>query len=229
MSTSDADPQTIEHLRSSKPELAKLGQVGRPCLLADVFQLRTLGTQELHADVRSGRGLGRQGAHRRAAHGLVRLPFPPAHLPAPHSALADPRSGPSRTFGNPISIQVVAVVRLALGLRTLYTIPPSPALTAHSPPLPQTWALCHIADSAAGYAAVLRAAAEGGLADKGLYFEENGTFAWADMYKQVLQSLGLSTADVGKELPVAGEAELKRSAQVLGVEPDWVAFELAGR
>ncbi|WVQ85491.1 hypothetical protein IAT38_007656 [Cryptococcus sp. DSM 104549] len=128
--------------------------------------------------------------------------------------------GKSRTFGNPISIQIVALVKIALATSHLYRLPPSITFTGS---LPQTWALCHVADVASGYRVLLENVLEG-KAPEGVYFTENGTFAWEQLSDGILKALGLEQGVVG-----ATELDVERIAEALKIDKGMVALQTGGR
>ncbi|ORY27063.1 hypothetical protein BCR39DRAFT_539076 [Naematelia encephala] len=129
--------------------------------------------------------------------------------------------GKSRTFGNQLSKQIVELVKIAKTTGKLWTIPQTqPSLGS----LAQIWALCHIHDCASGYLALLDSILANKYAPDGIYFEENGKFAWEELSKGILRGLGLE-----EKMDVAGQEEMVRIADILGTEVEGVAVQMSGR
>ncbi|KAJ7273152.1 NAD-P-binding protein [Mycena rebaudengoi] len=139
--------------------------------------------------------------------------------------------GPGDGFGNKISIQFVAIVRLGVALQHLPQIPGDE----------DTWALCHLQDLISLYMILLKSIINGVAPPsgkmQGYYFAENGSFSWKTLYEGIaerLASLGLlkdTTVDGNGKISLvrATEADIESAAKVLGVPPPLVAVSVAGQ
>ena len=95
--------------------------------------------------------------------------------------------GQSRAFGNVISIQNVALVRLIQHCQQAAYIPSVDDLE-------QTYAICHIADLAALYITLLKKSHH--KASNGFYFAESGVVAWTRLASEFAKGLALPTDPV---------------------------------
>lgn len=126
--------------------------------------------------------------------------------------------GQSRTFGNPISIQIVGLCKAMLKYGKPVVIPGTDFQ-------PQTYAICHVEDVASMYIAILRRAVKGEPAASGLYFAENGSADWAKLSREFAKGLNLPD-----ELVEATPEMMKALVPVLGVEDEtWVRPWIGGR
>jgi len=129
--------------------------------------------------------------------------------------------GPGRGFGNKISIQNVALVRVARALGQLYQVDERDTI----------WALMHIDDQAALYAQVLSSLLrlEAPYGKEGFYFSENGTFSWRDLSLAILNTLRKrNKLDAVDTLPLATEEDMIAMGQVLNCNVGMVPVSLAG-
>ncbi|KAF9073407.1 hypothetical protein BDP27DRAFT_1216127, partial [Rhodocollybia butyracea] len=129
--------------------------------------------------------------------------------------------GPGKGFGNKISIQNVAIVRVARALGQLYQVDKTNTI----------WALMHIDDQAALYTQVLSSLLrlEAPYGKKGFYFSENGTFSWRDLSLAILNALRKrNNLDVVDTLPLASEEDLIAMGKVLECNVGMVPVSLAG-
>jgi hypothetical protein len=129
-------------------------------------------------------------------------------------------SGKSRTFGNPLSRQIVDTVKVAIKLGKLARPSPEP----RSKDLPQTYALSHVEDCAAVYRLLIEKAWRDEPVDSGFYFTENGVLEWDGLYKRFTAGLGLN-----QRIDDATEEEQVQMAQVLGQKTDLLRVQFAGR
>ncbi|KAJ3775645.1 NAD-P-binding protein [Lentinula raphanica] len=129
--------------------------------------------------------------------------------------------GPGAGFGNKISIQIVALVRVARALGQLYQVDQTDTL----------WALMHIDDQVKLYATLLsnliRLQAPYGR--DGFYFSENGTFSWRSLSLAIVNALRKrNSLETIQELPVATDDDLIAMGKVLGCDAGMVPVSLAG-
>ncbi|KAJ7118723.1 hypothetical protein C8R44DRAFT_789091 [Mycena epipterygia] len=136
--------------------------------------------------------------------------------------------GPGEGFGNKISIQFVAIVRIGVALQYLPQIPGDD----------ETWALCHLQDLVSLYMTLLKSITAGNnppSGKHGYYFAENGVFSWKALYEGIasrLASLGYfkGPQTAGKiALVKATEVDIQRAAEVLEVPPAFVPVSVAGK
>ncbi|KAJ7491295.1 NAD-P-binding protein [Mycena latifolia] len=135
--------------------------------------------------------------------------------------------GPGEGFGNKISIQFVAIVRIAVALQYLPQIPADDEV------------LCHLQDLISLYMTLLKSIIAGNNPPfgkkHGCYFAENGVFSWKALYEGIaarLTSLGYlkGPQTAGKiSLTKATEEDIQRAAEVLGVPPAFVPVSVAGK
>ncbi|KAE9398838.1 NAD-P-binding protein [Gymnopus androsaceus JB14] len=129
--------------------------------------------------------------------------------------------GPGRGFGNKISIQNVALVRVARALGQLYQVDKTDTI----------WALMHIDDQAALYATLLSGILrlEAPYGKNGFYFSENGTFGWRALSLAVINALRKRNGLDGiQELPVASEQDMIAMGQVLQCNVGMIPVSIAG-
>ncbi|KIK66786.1 hypothetical protein GYMLUDRAFT_37908 [Collybiopsis luxurians FD-317 M1] len=129
--------------------------------------------------------------------------------------------GPGKGFGNKISIQNVALVRVARALGQLYQVDKTDTI----------WALMHIDDQTSLYATVLSGilTLKAPYGKNGFYFSENGTFSWRQLSLAIVNYLrkrnGLDGVD---SLPAANDEDLIATGQVLGCDVGMVPVSFAG-
>ncbi|KAF5389067.1 hypothetical protein D9757_004992 [Collybiopsis confluens] len=129
--------------------------------------------------------------------------------------------GPGKGFGNKISIQNAALVRVARALGQLYQIDTTDTI----------WALMHIDDQCALYATVLAGVLDlkAPYGKDGFYFSENGTFSWRQLSLALLNALRKrNSLDAVDKLPVATEGDLVAMSQVLRCDVGMVPLSFAG-
>ncbi|KAJ7739679.1 NAD-P-binding protein [Mycena maculata] len=136
--------------------------------------------------------------------------------------------GPGEGFGNKISIQFVAIVRIGAALQYLPQIPADD----------ETWALCHLQDLISLYMVLLKSITANSnppSGKQGYYFAENGIFSWKVLYGDIasrLASLGyLKGPHTEGQITLAKvtEEDIQRAGEVLGVPPAFVPVSVAGK
>jgi hypothetical protein len=126
--------------------------------------------------------------------------------------------GQSRTFGNPLSIQIVGLCKAMLKYGKAIVIP-------GTDDLPQEYAICHVEDIAAMYIALIKRVVRGRPADSGLYFAENGVIEWSKLSSKFAEGLNLPV-----EVTEATPEMMKELVGVLGVQDEtWVRPWIGGR
>ncbi|KAJ4477469.1 NAD-P-binding protein [Lentinula aciculospora] len=129
--------------------------------------------------------------------------------------------GPGAGFGNKISIQIVALVRVARALGQLFQVDKTDT----------TWPLMHIDDQVALYATVLSNILQlkAPHGKDGFYFSENGTFSWRSLSLAIVNALRRQIGlDSTHKLLVATDEDLNAMATVLGCDVGMVPVSLAG-
>ncbi|RSM07703.1 hypothetical protein CDV31_008483 [Fusarium ambrosium] len=130
--------------------------------------------------------------------------------------------GKGRGFGNPISIQIVAIVKAAKAMRRVYR-------TDRGHP---TWPVCHVIDNTNLYIKILRGILEDkdiGHGKEAYYLASSGSVAWDDIYAEfakVLAKRGLIDDDSVQD---ADEKALDGMAAALNCSRDFVAVQLGGK
>jgi hypothetical protein len=127
-------------------------------------------------------------------------------------------SGPSRSLGNPLSIQVPALVKIASKMGKLFTF--SDARDGGK----QEWTQCHIRDTTALYKLIVDKTFSNETIESGVYFAENGFFKWDRLYELVTDVLGLPNA-----LAEPSQDDVNQMAGILSVRPNEVATQISGR
>lgn len=130
--------------------------------------------------------------------------------------------GRGEGFGNPISIQTVAIVKAAKATGRVYKV------DADRP----AWPVCHVIDNATLYIALLSKILEGENVDHGrhgYYLASSGSVAWEDLYSGIAKCLLQKGVIDDDEIPLADDPALQKMAAALGVPKEFVAFSLGGR
>ncbi|KAG7527796.1 hypothetical protein FFLO_06586 [Filobasidium floriforme] len=126
--------------------------------------------------------------------------------------------GPSRSLGNPLSIQVPALVKIASKMGKLFTF------SDDRDGGKQEWTQCHIRDTTALYKLIIDKTFSNETIESGVYFAENGFFEWKRLYGLVTDVLGLPNA-----LAEPSQEDVNQMAEILSVRPDEVAAQISGR
>ncbi|KAK9311145.1 hypothetical protein V1524DRAFT_77288 [Lipomyces starkeyi] len=130
--------------------------------------------------------------------------------------------GKGEGFGNPISIQTVAIIRAAKHMKRIYTVDDSSA----------SWPVCHISDNSSLYLDILRAILSGqnpAHGKKGFYLASSGSVKWHDLYGAMAKTLVKRGAIHDETLTPADDAALEEMAKVLQGVKSYVPAELGGR
>ncbi|EXJ89271.1 hypothetical protein A1O3_02337 [Capronia epimyces CBS 606.96] len=129
--------------------------------------------------------------------------------------------GKGEGFGNPISIQTVAIIKAGLGARRVYS------LDAGRP----TWPVCHVIDNSTLYLELLRAILAGknpGSGKHGYYLASSGSVAWADLYAAIARSLAKRGLVDDPTVEQASDEGLAQMAAALGYPKELVHWALGG-
>ncbi|GAM38528.1 hypothetical protein TCE0_033f09318 [Talaromyces pinophilus] len=130
--------------------------------------------------------------------------------------------GKGEGFGNPISIQTVAVIRAAKKMRRIYTVDDSSA----------TWPVCHIYDNTTLFLSILRAILSGenpSHGKDGFYLAASGLVKWHDLYRAFSKRLLERGVIDDDTIMPADDAALEQMAPVLKGMKSFVPAEIGGR
>ncbi|KAJ9604658.1 hypothetical protein H2200_010772 [Cladophialophora chaetospira] len=127
-------------------------------------------------------------------------------------------------FGNPISIQTVAIVKAARAARRVY------AVDEGRP----SWPVCHVSDNTSLYVELLRGILGGkgvGSGKEGYYLASSGGVAWEDLYQAMARRLKERGLVDEEEVVVAkgDEGVLKKMGEGMGCGPELVGLMLGGK
>ncbi|KAG7434804.1 putative transcriptional regulatory protein [Fusarium oxysporum f. sp. raphani] len=129
--------------------------------------------------------------------------------------------GKGRGFGNPISIQTVAIVQAAKALRRVYR-------TDAGAPI---WPVSHIADNTNLYVQILRTILIGqdpGHGKLGYYLASSGSVQWNDIYNAFGKALAQRGVIDDATVQDADGEILQKMADALNCPKDFVAPQLGG-
>lgn len=137
----------------------------------------------------------------------------------PDAAIDSPKTrGPSRSLGNPLSIQVPALVKIASKMGKLFLF------FDERDGGKQEWTQCHIRDTTALYKLIVDKIFSNETIESGVYFAENGFLEWKPLYELVTDALGLP-----KALAEPSQEDVNQMARILFVRTDVVAAQISGR
>jgi nucleoside-diphosphate-sugar epimerase len=124
-------------------------------------------------------------------------------------------------FGNPISIQTVAIVKAAKATRTMYKVDQGKP----------RWPVSHVLDNTSLYIELLRAMLEGrdiGHGKRGYYLASSGRVAWDDIYEAMAKALKARGVIDDENLKEADDEALEKMSEVLGWGKDFVRVHVGG-
>ncbi|KAJ4325896.1 hypothetical protein N0V84_003282 [Fusarium piperis] len=130
--------------------------------------------------------------------------------------------GKGRGFGNPISIQIVAIVKAAKAMQRVYR-------TDRDHP---TWPVCHVVDNTNLYIEILRGILENnhiGHGKEGYFLASSGSVAWDEIYSQFAKALAKRGLVDDETVQDADEEALDGMATSLNCSKDFVAVQLGGK
>ncbi|RVX67347.1 hypothetical protein B0A52_09128 [Exophiala mesophila] len=130
--------------------------------------------------------------------------------------------GKNQGFGNPISIQTVAIVKAAKATGRVFSVD-------HGRP---TWPVCHVADNASLYLQILHCILAGqdpGHGKNGYYLASPGSVAWDDIYLAMAKRLTERKVINTDQVVMADDAALEKMAEALGCSKEFVAVQIGGK
>ena len=132
--------------------------------------------------------------------------------------------GKGEGFGNPISIQTVAIIRAARATGRVYDV------NSGRP----TWPVCHVIDNTNLYIEILRAMLKGGSSNpppngkQGYYLAASGSVAWADLYAAIARALARRRVIEEDTVEPATDDAVGMMAAGLGCPKGLVPLQLGG-
>ncbi|KAJ4287558.1 hypothetical protein N0V90_012261 [Kalmusia sp. IMI 367209] len=124
-------------------------------------------------------------------------------------------------FGNPISIQTVAVVKAARALRRVYKVDEGRP----------TWPVCHVVDNSTLYIEILRGILEGrdiGHGKNGYFLASPGSVAWEDIYAAMAKALKKKGVVDDESVGVADKDVLEKMGEGMECPGHFVPMQLGG-
>lgn len=154
--------------------------------------------------------------------------------------------GKGEGFGNPVSIQTVAIVQAAYSLKRVYKVdegtPVSQLFPGHEcrscgfmntdSASPQTWPVCHVSDNTTLYLELLRKILDGqdpGHGKNGYYLASSGSVAWDDIYEAMAASLEKRHVVADSAVVSATPQIVEQMGQALQCPPAFVPVQIGGR
>ncbi|KAJ5331825.1 hypothetical protein N7476_001608 [Penicillium atrosanguineum] len=129
--------------------------------------------------------------------------------------------GKGEGFGNPISIQTVAIVKAAKKLGRVY----KPDADHH------TWPVSHVVDNALLYLEIMRNILSDqniGFGKNGYYLAASGSVSWNDLYCAMARGLAKRKVIETDEVSLVDDAVLEKMGAALGCPKDMVPLFLGG-
>lgn len=184
----------------------------RPLLDSDpnLYQIQTA-QKSPHAAMQTAVSTNNTVVEQGATHGVKTYIFVPCIV-----------YGKGEGFGNPISIQTVAIVKAAKATGHVYKV------DSDRP----SWPVCHVVDNANLYIRLLSNILNGetiGHGQQGYYLAASGSVAWDDLYSAMAKSLVQRGVIGSDDVPLADESALEKMAAALGAPKAFVAPSLGGR
>ncbi|KAK4943803.1 hypothetical protein LTR10_016706 [Elasticomyces elasticus] len=130
--------------------------------------------------------------------------------------------GRGEGFGNPISIQTVAIVRAAQTVGRVYSV------DSGRP----SWPVCHVLDNTSLYLALLRHILLGKRPDcgkNGYYLASSGSVVWEDLYAGVAAALSKRGVIADAKVEQATDEALKGMGAALDCPKELVPLQLGGQ
>ena len=130
--------------------------------------------------------------------------------------------GKGEGFGNPISIQTVAIVQAAKAVGHVYKV------DVDRP----TWPVCHVVDNATLYIQLLAKILGNENPDygkNGYYLASPGSVAWDDLYSAIAKSLKKRKIIDDDDVRTADDAILEKMATALKTTKEFVPVQLGGK
>lgn len=129
--------------------------------------------------------------------------------------------GRGEGFGNPISIQTVAIVKAARAMKRVYKVEEGRP----------SWPVCHVLDNTSLYFDMLRHILDGkdlGHGRNGYFLASPGSVAWDDLYKAMAAALAKRNVIADDSVVPANQGILEQMAEALECTPDFVPVQLGG-
>lgn len=130
--------------------------------------------------------------------------------------------GKNEGFGNPISIQTVAIVKAAKATGRVSRVDTGRP----------TWPVCHVTDNASLYLHILRRILSGqdpGHGKNGYYLASPGSVAWDDLYSAMAKRLAERNVVDSDKVVMADDAAMEKMAEALRCPKEFVAVQIGGK
>ena len=146
--------------------------------------------------------------------------------------------GKGEGFGNPTSIQTVAVVQAAKGLRQVYDVNDEKAVSqkdlasVSALTTLQSWPVSHVLDNAMLFRTLLvKMLSDDRIAhDKsGYYLASSGSIRWRDIYEAIAKVMAKRGAVGTAEVKIADDDAIGRMAEALKCPKEMVRLQLGGQ
>lgn len=151
--------------------------------------------------------------------------------------------GKGEGFGNPISIQTVAIVKAAQAMRRMYKVDTGIAVRFQTGALwsrrcceaytavDKTWPVCHVLDNTALYVEILRKILreeDPGHGKSGYFLASPGSVAWDDLYTAMAASLANRNIIGDDSVVPATPQILQQIGEALQCPPEFVPVQIGG-
>ncbi|KAH9903842.1 hypothetical protein F4778DRAFT_101825 [Xylariomycetidae sp. FL2044] len=130
--------------------------------------------------------------------------------------------GKGEGFGNPISIQTVAIVRAAKGVKRVYRVDEDQP----------SWPVCHVLDNTTLYIQILRKILAGENpphGKEGYYLASPGSVVWDDLYAAMATALAKRNIVDDASVALADDQIIGKMAEAMKISPEYVPFSLGGK
>jgi nucleoside-diphosphate-sugar epimerase len=130
--------------------------------------------------------------------------------------------GKGEGFGNPMSIQTVAIVQAARKVRGVYKVDEGRP----------SWPVCHVVDNAMLYVEILRGILEGkdiGHGKNGFYLASSGGITWDELYAAMAIALKKRGIVDDDNIKKADDAIMEEMGEALGCPGFAVPIQLGGK
>lgn len=124
-------------------------------------------------------------------------------------------------FGNPISIQTVAIVKAAVATRRVYKVDEGRP----------TWPVCHVEDNSTLYIEILRGILEGrdiGHGENGYFLASPGSVAWDDIYAAMAKALKKRGVIDDETIKKADQETMEKMGEGMECPAEFVPMQLGG-
>ncbi|KAK5267527.1 hypothetical protein LTR96_007560 [Exophiala xenobiotica] len=139
--------------------------------------------------------------------------------------------GKCEGFGNPISIQTVAIVKAAKAVGRVCSVDFGRPVTGTDDGAQQTWPVCHVLDNTKLYLDLLRQILSDkspGCGKNGYYLASPGSVAWEDLYAGIAKALAKRGVIPDASVEPASDKAMTDMGEALGCPKELVPLQLGG-